>query len=113
MIREVIAYVLLGAGVLLLVACSAGLVVLRDTYQRIHLLTPAGTLAPLLIALSIGVKEGLAVATEKSLLIWLILLLAGPVLGHAIARAQNDLDDRGGTSEKPDRSGPTRARARR
>lgn len=108
MIREVIAYVLLGAGVLLLVACSAGLVVLRDTYQRIHLLTPAGIIAPFLIALSIGVKEGLAVATEKSLLIWVVLLLSGPVLGHAIARAQHDLDARGAAAREPARSRTTR-----
>jgi multisubunit Na+/H+ antiporter MnhG subunit len=86
-IRTVAVDVILAAAVAVVLASAAGLVVMRDTYQKLHYVTPIALVAPLLLGLAVLVRSGF---TENSALTWLALLfvgLAGPFLSHATIRA--------------------------
>jgi multicomponent Na+:H+ antiporter subunit G len=86
-IRPVLADVFLAAAVALVLASGAGLLVMRDTYQRLHYVTPVALVAPVLVGLAVLTRSGL---TESSSLTWLALLfviIAGPFLTHATIRA--------------------------
>jgi multisubunit Na+/H+ antiporter MnhG subunit len=79
--------VLLSAGVAVEVLCSAGLLVLRSTYDRIHLLGPAAVLGTGLIAAAIVVDQGRSPLGIRAILIALVAWGASPVLSHATMRA--------------------------
>ncbi|KTC92626.1 cation:proton antiporter [Legionella cincinnatiensis] len=73
-------------GVVLILLSSIALVILPTAYARLHFLAPT-TLGIFLIVISILIKEGLNQQGIKSLLVFIILMLIGPVLTHATARA--------------------------
>jgi len=86
-IRAVLADICLAAAVVLVLASCVGLLVMRDTYQRLHYVTPVALVAPVLVGLAVLARSGL---TESSSLTWLALLfviIAGPFLTHATIRA--------------------------
>ena len=84
MIAEV---VLLSVGVAATLLCCLGIVVMRDTYDRLHFLSGIGTLGPVAIAAAVIVEEGLSSAGLKAVVVLAALVFTGPVLTHAIARA--------------------------
>lgn len=79
----VIALLALGIGLQLL-ACL-GLLVMRDTYARLHYLG-AGGFGVAAIAAAIFVEEPFSMIGEKALLVAAFLLATGPVLVHVTAR---------------------------
>lgn len=79
-------YVLLLGGVLLLVMCALGVLVMGSAYDRLHYSSAAGWGA-LLIALSIMARESLSLIADKALLTAVVLVVCGPALAHATARA--------------------------
>jgi multisubunit Na+/H+ antiporter MnhG subunit len=86
--RNIVIDVLLTAAVLVVLASALGVLVMRDVYQKVHYVTPAALIAPLLIGLAILVESGWSV---NSSLIWLALLFVvagGPFLSHAMARSR-------------------------
>jgi multicomponent Na+:H+ antiporter subunit G len=85
--EEVVIAVLLAAGVAVELSCCLGLVVMRDTFDRLHYLGPAATLGPVLIAAAVLVRHSSAQACIKIVLIVGFVLLIGPILTHATARA--------------------------
>jgi monovalent cation/proton antiporter MnhG/PhaG subunit len=86
-VSDVLAAVLLTAGVLVVVACCIGVLVMDDAYDKLHYLGPAGIVGPVAIAVAIVVKESFSPAGIKAILTALLLVIAGPVLSHALARA--------------------------
>lgn len=85
--REIIVYVLLGLAVLIVLASSAGILVMRDACQKLHYVSPVAVVAPVVVGLAILVQSGF---TENSAQTWLALvfvLAGGPVLTHATIRA--------------------------
>lgn len=84
--RDVVVAVLLVAGVGLQVLACLGLLTMRDTFARLHYVAPAGFGAAL-IAAAILVEESFSVIGDKAILAALAILLAGPVIVHATARA--------------------------
>jgi multisubunit Na+/H+ antiporter MnhG subunit len=83
----VAADVFLAAAVALVLASAVGLLVMRDTYQKLHYVTPISLIAPLLLGLAVLAGSGFS---ENSLQTWLALLFmvaAGPFLSHATIRA--------------------------
>jgi len=86
-VRDVLADVLLGLGVVLVLASSLGVLVMRDVYQKLHFVTPAGLVAPVLVALAVLVRQGYSENTVETWLALLFLVIAGPFLTHATARA--------------------------
>lgn len=67
--------------------CLLGLLVMRNPYDRLHAVGPANILPPLLIALAILAKSGFSAGAIKAIVVALVLLVAGPLLTHAIGRA--------------------------
>ena len=69
-----------------LVSC-AGVLLMRDPYDRLHYTAPAAVIPPVAIAAAVVLEERLSGAGIKALLIALVLIVTNPVLGHATARA--------------------------
>lgn len=78
--------VLLFAGIAVLLLCALGVLVMGSAYDRLHYASAAGWGAAL-IAVAIVVRESLSLIGDKALLSAAILVVCGPVLSHATARA--------------------------
>jgi multisubunit Na+/H+ antiporter MnhG subunit len=87
MIREIFADVLLGLAVAVVLASALGLLVMGDVYQKLHYLTPAALVAPVLVAAAVFVQAGLTENTGQTMLALVFVVIAGPFLTHATIRA--------------------------
>jgi multisubunit Na+/H+ antiporter MnhG subunit len=87
MARDVIADVLLALAVLVVASASVGVLVMRDAYQKLHYVTPAALVAPVLVAAAVFVQAGLYENTGETLVALLFMVIAGPYLSHATVRA--------------------------
>jgi monovalent cation/proton antiporter MnhG/PhaG subunit len=85
--RTVAVAALLTVGVGVELACCLGVLLMRGVYDKLHFTGPATTIGSLAIALAVIVEESFSQAGLKALLIFLVLLIANPVLTHATARA--------------------------
>lgn len=86
-VREVITDVLLALAACTVLASSVGILVMRDVCQKLHYVTPAAIVAPLLTGLAVLVQSGF---TENSAETWLALvfvMIGGPFLSHGTIRA--------------------------
>jgi Multisubunit Na+/H+ antiporter, MnhG subunit len=83
----VIAFVLVAAGVLLLLVAAAGLFLLPDALARQHAATKSGTLALGLILAGAALYAGDAGWTWRVLAILVLLVITLPVASHMLARA--------------------------
>jgi multisubunit Na+/H+ antiporter MnhG subunit len=77
MIRQVVTDVLLAMAVLTVGAAALGVALMPDAYTRLHYVTPAAVVAPVLVALAVFVTV-IALA---------FLVAASPFLSHATVRA--------------------------
>jgi multicomponent Na+:H+ antiporter subunit G len=84
---HVIAGILLFAGVGVALLCCIALPLLRGPFNKLHLVGPASTIAPVLIAAAVVVEDGWAITSIKAVLVAVILLAVSPILTHATARA--------------------------
>ncbi len=85
--REILADVLLGLAVLIVLASSVGILVMRDAYQKLHYVTPAALVAPLIVGLAVLAQSGLTENTVQTWLALLFIMIASPFLSHATIRA--------------------------
>ena len=85
-IRDVVAWVLVGAGVAVQIMGCLGVVLMRDALDRLHYVgaSAAGIAA---VCAAVVVAEGPSLIALKAVLTGAFLLLTGPVLAHATARA--------------------------
>lgn len=86
-IREVFTDALLGLAVVIVLASSAGVLVMRGAYDKLHFVTPAALVAPVLVTLAVLVQAGFSATTGETLLALLFMVIAGPFLSHATIRA--------------------------
>ena len=84
---EVISAVLLVAGLMVVVGSCAGMAVLDDPLDRLHLTTPAAMLGSTGICASVVVRVGLSASGLAAIGVAVILIAANPLVGHAVARA--------------------------
>jgi monovalent cation/proton antiporter MnhG/PhaG subunit len=82
----VIADVILFAGVALLLVCALGLLVMGDVYERLHYVS-AASWGVLLVGIAILAEESFSLVGDKALAVGVLLVICGPVLVHATARA--------------------------
>ncbi len=87
MVRDVCADVLLGLAVVIVASASLGVLLMRDAYQKLHFVTPAALVAPVLVALAVLVQMGLYENTGETCLALFFMVIAGPYLSHATMRA--------------------------
>jgi len=86
-IQEVAADVVLGLAVAIVLASSAGVLIMRGAYRKLHFVTPAALVAPVLVVLAVFIRSGLSENTGESLVALVFLVVAGPYLTHATVRA--------------------------
>jgi multicomponent Na+:H+ antiporter subunit G len=85
-VRDVVMWVLVGAGVAIQVFAALGVVLMRDALDRLHYVG-ASAVGIALVAAAVIVSEGPSLIGLKALLTAAFLLVTGPVLAHATARA--------------------------
>lgn len=86
---NIVSDVLLGFGVLVLFGCSIGVLAFPRAADRLHFLGPAGLLGLPAVALAVCLAQpgGIDIDGLKALFAALLLLVSGPVVTHAVARA--------------------------
>jgi multisubunit Na+/H+ antiporter MnhG subunit len=87
MARDIGADILLGLAVVIVITSSVGVLVMRDPYQKLHFVTPAALVAPVLVALAVLVRMGLDENTGETCVALVFMGIAGPFLSHATVRA--------------------------
>ena len=87
MARDVFSDVLLGLAVVIVAGAALGVLLMRDAYQKLHFVTPAALVAPVLVALAVLVQMGMTENTGETCLALLFMVIAGPYLSHATMRA--------------------------
>ena len=86
-VTGVISVVLLVAGLVIVVGSCAGMAVLDDPLDRLHLTTPAAMLGSTAICAAVVVREGLSASGLAAIGVAVILIVANPLAGHAVGRA--------------------------
>lgn len=86
-VREILADVLLALAVATVLASSIGILVMRDVYQKLHYVTPAALVAPVMVGLAVLARSGLTEDTAETWLALIFIVIAGPFLTHATIRA--------------------------
>jgi len=119
MARAVIVDVLLGLAVAVVLAGTAGVLLMRDAYQKVHYVTPISVVAPVLVGLAILVQSGWTISSGQSWLAVAVMVIASPLLAHATIRAiwiredsgaGRDLARAGQGGERQDRESQDRER---
>jgi multisubunit Na+/H+ antiporter MnhG subunit len=85
--RQIVADVLLAAGVLVVAGAALGVLLMPGAYAKLHFVTPAAIVAPVFVAAAIFVQEGLDENTGETLVALFFMVVAGPFLSHATIRA--------------------------
>ncbi|HET8672137.1 MAG TPA: monovalent cation/H(+) antiporter subunit G [Thermoleophilaceae bacterium] len=85
-VRHAAEYVLLVLGVGLQVLSAIGVLAMRSVYDRLHYVSSA-SVGGALVAVAVTVRESFSLIGNKTLFIAFFLLVTGPVLVHATARA--------------------------
>ena len=87
MIREVVTDALLALATLTVVLSSVGIAVMPGAAAKLHYVTPAAVVAPLLVTLAVFVREGLDANTGMTVIALVVMVAVSPYLSHATLRA--------------------------
>ncbi|MFC5908873.1 monovalent cation/H(+) antiporter subunit G [Streptacidiphilus monticola] len=93
--RHLAALVLLVPGCAALLLSAAGLLLLRDVYDRLHALAPASSLGAPLVVLALAVDTGPGRAAVKLLFTGVLIAAGGAVTTSALGRVTALLDPDG------------------
>ena len=83
-VKEVVSDILLGLAVLIVLTSAIGVLVMRDAYQKLHFVSPAGLVAPALVALAVMVLALLAQGFQRPSLFELPVVLAVLLFGSGL-----------------------------
>jgi multisubunit Na+/H+ antiporter MnhG subunit len=86
-LQTVVTDALLALAVLLVAVSSLGVLLMRRDLEKVHYVTPASLVAPVVVALAVTVQQGWSQVTTQTWLAVLVMAATGPVLAHATARA--------------------------
>jgi multicomponent Na+:H+ antiporter subunit G len=86
-VSDVAVYLLLALGAASVLLSCAGLVAARNPLDKLHYTGPATIIGPIALAGAVLVQEPLSSAGVKAVLVAFVMLLTGPVVLHATARA--------------------------
>jgi len=87
MARDIVADILLGLASLVVLGASVGVAVMPGAYAKLHFVTPAALVAPVLVTLAVLVQAGLSQNSGETVLALVFLVVASPFLSHATIRA--------------------------
>lgn len=85
--QALVADVLLGLAAAVVLVSSAGILAMRDAYQRLHYVAPIAVVAPVIVALAVLVQSGWTENSGETWLGLLFMVVGGPFLAHATIRA--------------------------
>ncbi|HEX6457369.1 MAG TPA: monovalent cation/H(+) antiporter subunit G [Thermoleophilaceae bacterium] len=85
-VRHVAEYVLLVLGVGIMALSAVGVLAMRSVYDRLHYVG-SGSVGAALVCVAVTVRESFSLIGNKTLFIAFFLVISGPVLTHATARA--------------------------
>lgn len=83
----IVADVLLGLAAAVVLVSSAGILIMRDAYQKLHYVAPVAVVAPVIVALAVLVQSGWTENSGETWLALLFMVIGGPFLAHATIRA--------------------------
>jgi multisubunit Na+/H+ antiporter MnhG subunit len=86
-IREVVTDALLALATLTVLLSAVGIAVMPGALARLHYVTPAGVVAPVLVTLAVFVREGLDSNTGMTVIALVVMVAVSPYLSHATLRA--------------------------
>jgi multisubunit Na+/H+ antiporter MnhG subunit len=98
--QQILADILLALAVALVLASSVGILVMRDAYQKLHYVTPAAVVAPVLVGLAVLARSGWSESSAQTWLATAFMVIGGPYLSHATIRAAR-IRERGGQAGGP------------
>jgi len=101
-IREVIADALLTVAVLVVAASALGVLIMPNASARLHYVTPAAVVAPVLVMLAVFVTEGLNENTGETVVALFFMIAAAPFLSHATIRAIRVREEGDWRGDQPD-----------
>ena len=87
MIVEILSIFLISLGCVVMFSAALALIRFDHVYMRLHASAKASTGGVLCILIGLLVRTGLIDNTGKVVLIIILIILTGPILSHAIARA--------------------------
>ncbi len=67
--------------------CGLGVLLARNPYARLHFIGPATLLGSLAVTAAVLVRNSSGQAEIKAVLIFLVLLVTGPIVSHVTGRA--------------------------
>ncbi|MGI6263336.1 MAG: monovalent cation/H(+) antiporter subunit G [Succiniclasticum sp.] len=85
-VREIIAFVLMGLGLVFLIGSAIGMLRLPDFYSRVHASGNTETLGTALVFLGLAVYNGLNDASLKIIVIFLFVFLGNPIGSHILSK---------------------------
>jgi monovalent cation/proton antiporter MnhG/PhaG subunit len=86
--------ILLALGVALELLCCVGVVVMRNTYDRLHYAAAGSTVPAFLVLAAVLVRQGLSSGGLEAIAAVALMFLLNPVLVTATARAARRADER-------------------
>ncbi|MCR5559853.1 monovalent cation/H(+) antiporter subunit G [Schwartzia sp. (in: firmicutes)] len=86
-IQEIIACLLMGAGLIFLIGSMVGMLRLPDYYSRVHASGNSETLGTLLVFLGLIVYNGYSNVSAKIFIVALFVFLGNPIGSHILAKA--------------------------
>jgi multicomponent Na+:H+ antiporter subunit G len=86
-VSHILTVVLLAVGAGAALLSAMGILVVRDFYERLHYVGPAGSVGAVAIAAALVLKESFSAAGIKVILVAILLVVSNSVLTHATARA--------------------------
>ncbi len=92
--RDVLSCVFLALAVIIVATSAAGIVAMPGAARKLHYVTPAALVAPVVVVVAIVAVNGLDYATAQSLLALGLMIVAGPFLSHATIRAIRAREER-------------------
>lgn len=108
-VQTIAGWILIGAGALLFLIGGIGVHRMPDVFARLHAVSVGDSFGAPLLLVGLMVLEGFTLVTLKLFLVFLFLLLTGPAITHALARAALQAgnrpklsDGRGGLTDAPE-----------
>ena len=85
--QELLAFLLMGAGLVFLVGSMIGMLRLPDFYSRVHASGNSETLGTMLVFLGLAVYGGFSITSAKLVIILLFVFAGNPIGSHILTKA--------------------------
>lgn len=85
-VQELIAFLLMGLGLIFLIGSAIGMLRLPDFYSRVHASGNSETLGTMLVFLGLAVYNGFNDTSFKLIVIFLFIFLGNPIGSHILTK---------------------------